>query len=74
MENNIGDKVTKVIKNSTYGAQINSAPGLSCEIVGFTYEGFVYNWSEERECYYSNISDKIYLNVPIGAYNLKWSR
>ena len=72
--NDIEYKLAKVMKNSTYGAQINSAPGLSIEIIGFTYEGLTYSWSEEKECYCSKISNKTYQTTPVGAYNLKWSR
>ena len=41
--------------------------GLSYYLITFKYEGFIYSWRTDLECYYSNITQKKFNKPPEGA-------
>lgn len=49
-------------------------PGLSVYIIGFTYQGYYYEWSNVLNCFISTMTNERFYSVPIGAHHIKSSR
>ena len=48
------------------------SPGLPYYIIGFKFEGYRYQWRDDLNGFYSNVSQRVYKKIPDGAYNLEW--
>lgn len=46
--------------------------GLSYYIIGFTFEGYRYQWRDDLNGFYCNVTQRVYKKVPEGACNLEW--
>ena len=42
-------------------------PGMSWYLIRFVFEGYTYEWDNNKRCYYNKITEKEYKKPPIGA-------
>lgn len=50
--------------------EVNSAPGLSVYIIGFTYQGYKYHWSTKYHNFQCPLTFDIFNSPPLNSINL----
>jgi len=42
-------------------------PGMSWYLIRFRFEGFIYEWDEDKHAFYNKVTKRIYVKPPLGA-------